>query len=800
MYLSSCQKQVTRFCSLTLLGLFLLLVGVPVQAQEFTPQMLEEASRQTGLSKEELMRRYQARAEQASSWKDPSEMAEPGRASLEGVDDSLPAQRFRDTEESVLLPMEATLLKEREEALAQNRATETVSGDAVDFFGADFFQMAPTSFAPPTFGPVPADYLLGVGDEVVVNVWGGIEFQETRVVDRDGSIILPRGGKIMCVGRTLGQVDKAVRQALARSHSTIDTGEGGDTQVEVTLGQLRAIRVFVVGAVHRPGSYEVSSVSRVLTALLAAGGPHQGGSLRDIRLVRDSQVVAHLDLYGYLLEGRRDGDAQLREGDTIVVPDVGPSVRVTGEVKRPLYYEMKDGETLGTLLGFTGGFTARAATGVIHIERILPAALRQPGQPDHVFLDVPFDPGTMAAMGRPEPLLDGDQVFVLGIAYRLDNFVDIEGTVKRPGRYQLRPGLTVAQLIATAGGLWPDALLENGVIDRTSPEGDLSSFSFHLGKVLAGEVADIPLQGQDQVLVFSRWENKERPSVHIEGEVFAPLREDWRQGMTLRDLVLKAGGLKHNADRLRAEVSRLQLNAVRSRDLQTRPEQTVEIIRVELGADFLTRSDGLLLQPYDRVAIRRLPWWENQQTVQIRGEVFYPGTFTLERNDERLSSLIARSGGLKPDAYLVGARVIREEDGVGNIALDLEHALNHPGGEHDIILKQGDQVIIPDQMFTVKVVGEVGFPTSLVFREGLDINDYVNMAGGYLEKADKGRARVVWPNGMSLPNKGSSDVVAGSTIIVPLEPPPEGRDTWETIRDITSIAASLATVWLIVDK
>nr|MEE4269849.1 polysaccharide biosynthesis/export family protein [Candidatus Krumholzibacteria bacterium] len=281
MYQSSCQQHVARTCSLMLLGLFLLLAAVPAPAQEFTPQMLEEASRQTGLSKEELMRRYQTRAGQASSLKDTAGIAEPGRTSLEGVDDSIPAERFRDTEESVLLPLEATLLKEREEALAQALASEALSDETGGFFGADFFQMAPESFAPPTFGPVPADYQLGVGDEVVVNVWGGIEFQETRVVDRDGAIILPRGGKIMCAGRSLGQVDQAVRQALARSHSTIDTGSGGDTQVEVTLGQLRAIRVFVVGAVHRPGSYEVSSVASVLTALFAAGGPHEGGSLRD---------------------------------------------------------------------------------------------------------------------------------------------------------------------------------------------------------------------------------------------------------------------------------------------------------------------------------------------------------------------------------------------------------------------------------------------------------------------------------------------------------------------------------------
>jgi hypothetical protein len=247
-------------------------------------------------------------------------------------------------------------------------------------------------------------------------------------------------------------------------------------------------------------------------------------------------------------------------------------------------------------------------------------------------------------------------------------------------------------------------------------------------------------------------------------------------------------------------VARLREDAVTSRDLDVRPDQTVDVIQVPLGADFLTRPDSMPLRPWDRVSIRSLPWWENQRTVAVRGEVFYPGTFSLERQDERLSSVIQRAGGLKPDAYLVGARVVRTQDNVGNIAIDLEAALGDPGGEQDIILQAGDQVVIPERMFTVKVVGEVGFPTSLVYEEGQKINWYVDRAGGYLEKADKGKTRVVWPNGMSLPNKGSSQVVAGSTIVVPVEPPPEGRDTWTTIRDISSIVASLATVWLIATK
>ena len=778
----------------------LLLLGVAVaSAQDVTPQMLKEASRRTGLSQEELKRRLEQRQGTAMATGG-ADTSAPGRTSLEGLDDS--AVPFQDTDQAVMLPFSQALEAELAAQMSEALLPDTVPGDSVGFFGADFFTLDDGVFTPPSFGPVPEDYRLGVGDEIIVNAWGAIEFQETRVVDRDGSVILPGGGKIMCAGRTLGQVSQDVRRNLARSHSTIKAGdeEEGDTRLEVTLGKLRAIRVYVVGAVQRPGSYELSSVSRVLTALYAAGGPTRDGSLRQVRLVRGSEAVATLDMYDYLLAGSRQDDAQLREGDTVLVPDVGPAVRISGEVKRPLYYEMKPGETLSDLLDYCGGFTARAATEVLHIERILPAERRLAGRPDHVYLDVPLDVATGRPLGEAVPLLDGDRIEVAGIGDLLLNFAEVRGRVKRPGRYELEPGLTVAGLVRKAGGVMPDAMLDKAVIDRTDPAGDFSALSLPLGPVLRGEVADVALKGRDVLHVFARWEIQERPLVYISGEVHKPFNEPWRQGMTLRDLVLKAGGLTARADGLRAEVARLRSEAVTSRDLAVQPDQTVDMIEVDLGEDFLTRAESLELQAWDRVYIRKLPWWQNQRTVQVHGEVFYPGIFSLERQDERLSSVIARAGGLKPDAYLIGARIVRSQDNVGNIAIDLTAAVARPGSEQDIILQDGDQLIIPDHMFTVKVLGEVGFPTSLVFEEGRDIDDYVDMAGGYLEEADKDRTRVVWPNGMSLPNKGSSKVVAGSTIIVPVEPPDDGKDTWTVIRDISSIVASLATVWLIVDK
>ncbi len=780
-----------------------------VCAQEFTPEMLKAASQKTGLSEQELLKRYQQKQGGASGGEDGTgqEVGVPGRTDLDGIDDSSPdsgSGRFVDSESLVVLPFSQTLAAEGIMAdLVEEAVSDTLGPQ---FFGTDFFHLDEGVFTPPSFGPVSGDYRLGVGDEIIINIWGGVDMQLTRVVDRDGSIILPRVGKIASAGRTLIDVDGSIRRRLAEIHSSIDPdgegrGEGDDSFVEVTLGHLRAIRVFVIGQAVRPGSYELSSVSTVLTALYAAGGPSESGTYRSIEIMRGGKLVGVFDVYAYLLGGSRAKDTMLQEGDTVFIGDRGTSVQITGGVHRALFYEMKPDENLADLITYAGGFSATAAPEVVHISRILPMALREPGQPDQVFLDVAFDAANMrAADGSSVSIHDGDIVRIDDIGDRLENWVEVVGSVKRPGIYEFREGMTVSELLEVANGLWPDALTERAVIDRTSPQKTFSSIAVSLDKVLAGSMAPVKLQAMDVLHVFARWDILSRPQVHISGEVYEPFSTDFREGMTLRGLILKAGGMKDGANWMRADVARLQMDAVRNTNTNLRPEQTTQILQVELGPDFLTSEECFLLRPHDRVSIRRLPWWEMQETVTIRGEVFYPGVFSLERNDERLSSIITRAGGLQPDAYLVGARVVRKQDGVGNIAIDLTKALAEPESQFDIILQEGDEIVIPDQMFTVKVVGEVGFPTSLVFESGKDIDFYVRRAGGYLEKADEDKTRVVWPNGMSLPNEGGSRVVAGSTIIVPVEPPPEGKTWLETVRDITGIVSSLAMVWLVIEN
>lgn len=760
----------------------IVLAAAAAPAQEPSPEELARAAQAAGLSEEELLRLLAERTAADSAAGEAAAAAAPGRSEL-------PPGAAR-----VVLPLSLPLDTVSVAALAPEAPAAPAAADS--FFGAGFFRLGPELFSPTAFGPVPDDYLLGVGDQVVVDVWGEVEFRLERLVDRDGTILLPKGGKIACANRTLGQVERAVRESLSRSYSGLDEDpDAATTFLDVSLGALRAIRVFVVGDVVRPGAYELTSVATVLTALYAAGGPTPAGTLRDLRLVRGGETAARLDLYRYLAAGVRDGDALLREGDTVFVPPRGRTVKLRGAVRRPLRFELVAGETLADLVRYAGGFTAEAARTVAHVERILPPGEREPERPDRVQVDLPLD--------GDAPLLDGDVVAIDAIGERLENWVRVSGNVKQPGRYQWRAGLDVAALITRAGGLWDDTLVERALIDRVTDDRRHVTLGFPLGEALAGGAGPVLLEPRDHLRVFSVWDLKDRAAVSIDGAVRDPGAFDYREGLTLRDLILQAGGLAESADVLKIEVARLRPEALATRDASEAPGATVDLITLSLEPDWLTAPRSFALAPHDRVSVRRLPWWERQRRVTLRGEVAYPGVYSLERPDERLSSLVARAGGLKPTAYPGGARIDRAEDGVGNVALDLARALAEPGGHHDPVLAPGDAVTVPSVQHTVKVVGAVGYPTSVLHEPGRKIGWYVARAGGYAEGADKWKTRVVYPNGLSRPIRRLRPdpvVMAGSTIVVPVKPPPVGEGKLATLKEIASIIASVATVWLVIDR
>jgi len=755
-----------------------LLAAAPSMADlAVTEQSLREAARRAGVDPRELLVR-------SAAVKD--SLAEPGRTSL-------------PTEESapqVILPGQLT---EGSPALHVPEAAEEVSGSGPgDLFGSDFFKLGPELFQSPNFGPVPESYPIGVGDQIFIDVWGEVEFFLERVVDRDGTIILPKGGKILCAGRSLVNVESEVRRRLAQSYSGISTnGQGGNTFVSLSLGKLKAIKVFVVGEAARPGAYELGSLSTIFTALYAAGGPGATGSFREIKLIRNSLPAGELDLYDYLLEGKRRGDVYLRDGDTVYIPTRKRTVSLEGAVRRPRRFELADGENLGSLLRFGGGFTAEASPEILHLQRILPPGDRRPERPDRIQMDV-----DSAELGFE--LRDGDQIEVPSIGTRVENWVEIRGNVKRPGRYEYRPRLTVADLVSLAGGPWMDTLEQRALLDRIDENRRHLTLDFHLGRQLSGKDKAIELKPMDQLTVFSIWELTDRATVEISGAVRKPGSYEYKEGGTLRDLVLKAGGLLESADILNAEVFRVDRESLENRETDQAPERLVDVIKVPLGPDWLDSSQSFPLEPHDHVAIRKLPWWELQRKVTLRGELLFPGVYSLQTPDTRLSSVIADAGGLKPTADLLGARIERSRDGVGIVALELDKALAKPGGESDPILAAGDVITIPAVSHSVKVTGAVRYATSVTFSHGRSLKKYVEMAGGFAEGADKGKAYVVYPNGVSRPLRWfglrQPKILPGSTIIVPWEKAQVGDGKLATLKEISSIFASLATVWLVIDR
>jgi protein involved in polysaccharide export with SLBB domain len=660
-------------------------------------------------------------------------------------------------------------------------------------FGFSLFANSPESYRQPAVGPVDPDYPLGPGDTIVLDVWGDAVFRLEREIDLQGGVHLPDVGRVVLAGMTLEQANGALRRRLSRVYSGMAEDEDrATTFLAVTLGDLRVIRAFVVGRARRPGGYDLSAASTVFHALFFAGGPTEGGSMRDIRVLRGGKEVSRLDVYEYLRSGRREGDIRLENDDTVFIPPSGPRVSIEGEVREPGIYELMPGETLASLVDLSGGFTERTYPGRIQIERILPAGEITGEREDRKILDLSWEEASR------EALKDGDSIEVFPIADRLRNFVLVEGEVLRPGRYELRPDARLSDLLAQAGGLLETAVRDRAEIIRTYEDQRREQISVDLGKALEGDDRrDLRLMPRDELRIHSIWSLNDRDAVVVHGAVRSPGEYELRDHMTLRDLLLQAGGLRENAFSESVEISRVRPD-------QEEALNTAEIFRVPLGEDYLS-SEGadLELRPWDNVFVREIPNWELQRNVSVTGEVRFPGTYTLTSPVETISEVIARAGGLKKTAFPAGFSMVRKKDDIGSIALDLEEALKSPKSNDNVILVHGDSLFIPEEPKTVTVKGAVGWPTSLVYEGGWSIGDYVSHAGGTTEKADSRQIRVVYTTGAAARVKRfwwDPDVQPGSTIVVPEKEQGSGVDWGSVIRDSASVIASVATVALVLDR
>lgn len=690
-------------------------------------------------------------------------------------------------------PGSTLVASERVEEAPLEIIEETPPDDELVPFGYDLFENSPDSYRQPAIGPVDPAYPLGPGDTIVLDVWGDTVFRLERELDLEGGVNLPDVGRVVLAGMTLDETRKTLRRRLSRVYSGLAGNDGeASTFLSVTLGNLRVIRVFAVGRAARPGGYDLSAASTVFHALFFAGGPTKDGSMRDIRVVRGGREIAHLDVYGYLRTGRRDGDIRLENDDTIFIPPAGPRVAIRGEVRRPGIYEMLPGETLANLVEVAGGFTERSYAGRIQIDRIMSAEDQKDSLADRQVLDFGWEEA------KAQVLADGDAVEVFEIEDRLRNFVEIEGEVRRPGRYELREGERLSDLLERASGLLETAVLERAEIIRTFEDQRHEQIAVELDKVLAGdERRDLLMQPRDVVRIHSIWQLQDRETVVVHGAVRSGGTYELRDNMTLRDLLLQAGGLLESAYTDAVEISRVRPG------LDAKVE-TAEIFRVPLGKDYLVgEGPDLRLEPWDNVFVREIPNWELQRNVTVRGEVRFPGVYTLTSPTETLVEVLDRAGGLKETAYPEGFSLVRERDRIGRVALNLEKALKDRDSNDNVILFDGDSLFIPEEPKTVTVRGAVGWPTSLVYENGKSIGDYVARAGGTTDQADRKQIRIVYSTGAAARVKKlwfDPDVRPGSTIYVPPKEEGAGIEWGDVFRDSASILASMATVFLVVDR
>lgn len=683
-------------------------------------------------------------------------------------------------------------------------------------FGVDVFRRTTTQFLPTLSGPVPPDYRIGPGDNLVLILTGDVENAYSLQVTREGFILIPQVGQVHVASLTLEQLRNVLYTRLGRVYSGVRRGTGATTQFDVTVASVRAIQVYVVGEVAQPSAYQMSALGTVLAALYAAGGVTEQGNTRAIGVRRAGRTVATFDLYDYLLHGNTREDIRIETGDVIHVPVHGVRAELRGAVIRPFLYELKSTETLADLLQAGGGFRSDAARARVSIERVVPAARRRSDAPPRMVLEVAMNADGTAP---PLPIEDGDLVLVDSLGIGQGNFVEIAGSVYQPGRYGLEPGMTLSRLVGLAGGFRMATYAGRAHIERLNQADSTRSI---LAVALPADSAaawpsDVALREYDVVTIYGRPEMRDSITVSIAGMVNEPGRFLWRAGMTLRDLVLMARGPRTGAWLQEAEVARLPAD----RSLG----QMATTVRVGMDSTYLFDRDSLgryigppglefpargapevVLEPYDNVLILRQPDFELQRAVKIFGEVRFPGTYALRAKDERLADLVQRVGGLTPRAYPEGIRFIRPENAAGRININLPRALREPSSLDNIILQPGDSIVIPEYQPSVRVSGAVNSPGSVLWKRGEGLGYYISAAGGFSRLADRGGASVRQPNGeVQQPGgflifRSEPDPGPGAEVSVPQRDLTDRTDFVALFGGVAQILASLVAIVVVVTR
>ena len=683
-------------------------------------------------------------------------------------------------------------------------------------FGRNIFNNEMLTFEPSMNIPTPANYRLGAGDAVIIDVWGASQTTFEGTVSPDGTVTIEGVGPLTLAGMTVKEANDYVKKQLGRFYS--------NSNITLTVGETRSIQVQVMGEVMVPGTYTLSALSSAFNALYAAGGISEIGTLRDIKVFRQGRVVSTIDVYDYILNGNTKGDIRLADNDVIVVGPYECLVNIRGKVKRPMFYEMKEDESVSRILDYAGGFAGDAYTDNVRL-------IRKSGREYSVYTVGEFEMNGFL-------LNDGDALYVDSIIPRFSNMAEIRGAVFHPGQYQMDGSIkTVRQLIKAADGLREDAFLKRAVMHRQKEDLTMEALSVDVEGIMDGTVADIPLRKNDILFIPSSLDMKGERTLTIDGEVNFPGVYQYADNTTIEDLVLQAGGLTEAASMAKVDVFR----RIKNPDAVTDDEKLSETYSFSLR-DGLVMGDGqdFHLQPYDEVFVRKSPAYSEQRNVKISGAVNFSGNYAMDNKDYRLSDLVKAAGGLSSLAYAKGARLqrtlteeekkqresalkasqiqiyeesLRSEktfdmaraDSIMNLKLDLgdtypvainlEKAMQNPGSLDDVRLREGDELVVPQFSNTVKISGEVMYPISINYEKGKSLSYYIKRAGGYADRAHKSRVYTIYMNGSveQLGRRSSRSIQPGCEIVVPTKPQ-RNKMTPQEMMTIGTSTASIATM------
>jgi len=683
--------------------------------------------------------------------------------------------------------------------------SNTNEGVGKKVFGRDIFNQRALSFEPNMNIATPQNYVLGPGDQVIVDVYGASQRTLQLTISPDGDITVPGYGPIQVSGLTVASANAKIRSTLGSRYSS--------SNVKLTVGNTRTIMINVMGEVRTPGTYHLSAFSTVFHALYMAGGINDLGTLRNIKVYRNGNLISIVDIYEYILNGRLAGNVLLQEGDVIQVGPYDCLVGITGKVKRPMFYEMRKNESVATLLKYAGGFTGDAYKKSIRLTR-------QAGERYSVFTVDEFEMNSFQVD-------DGDAVVVDGMLNRYDNMVEIKGAVFRPGQYQLGNEInSVRSLITHAEGVTEDAFTARGVMHRMKEDRTLEVIPVDIQGILAGTVPDIPLKNEDVLFIPTQADLRQQRTLTIYGEVMSPGTYQFADNTTLEDLILQAGGLTDAASLAKVDVSRRIVDPMSTTSSRTLAKTFTFSLRDGFVVD---GTPGFILEPYDQVYVRRSPGYMTQRNITVSGEVLFAGNQTLVNKNMRLTEAIKAAGGVTEDAYVKGARIERrlndderarrsfllkqlssqaegndsvkiEQLDLGDtytVGIHLEKALENPGSEYDVVLREGDRILVPEYNGTVKISGNVMYPNTVVYSPGKSYKYYINQAGGYGNRAKKSKTWIIYQNGTMAQVGHGAKIEPGCEIVVPTKPKPNPALTQQWISIAQSVFSMAAMVTVI---